>query len=296
VTWEELANDYLAVHRGTVGTRISVWTALSQFIAHLPWEVQEVHQLTARHLTVYQAWLTRQNLEPTTVYSRFLEVRVLLRWAYERGTLLLLLGQEEDAKHPKRRLMTRYSQQQMQRLLEQPSPSSLMGRFDRFVLELFYGTGLRQQEVARLRLHDLADHGIWVRLGKGGKDRLVPTGPNLQRQMASYLLEIRPGLARQPGQDHLLLNLEGKPLNPMLWARRMQEYARQAGLPVRGLHCLRHAYATHLLEGGARLEDVQRLLGHSSIRTTQIYTQVTAEELLRALRRYHPRYRVRRSK
>lgn len=296
MTLEDLANEFLANQRGAPATRHSTWLALSQFIAHLPWEVEEVHQLTARHLTAYQAWLKRQALEPTTVYSRYLEIRVFLRWAFERGTLLLPLGQDEDQKHPKRRLVSRYSQKQMRRLLEQPPADTLMGRFDRFVLELFYGTGLRQHEAGRLRLHDLADNGIWVRMGKGGKDRLIPTGPRLQGQITAYLQDIRPQLVVRPGLDHLLLNLDGNPLNPKPWARRMQEYARQAGLPARGLHCIRHAYATHLLEGGARLEDVQQLLGHASTRTTQIYTQVTVQELLRAVRRYHPRFQEKRPK
>lgn len=290
MTWEELASDYLASHPCAASTRHSLWLALSQFLAHLPWEVQEVHQLTGRHLTAFRAWLSRQPIEPCTVYSRYLEVRVFLRWAFDRGVLLLPLGQDEEEKHPSRRVFSRYSQEQMRTLLEQP-PTTLLGRCDRFVLELFYGTGLRRQEAGRLRVTDLADIGIWIRLGKGGKDRLVPTGPFLRGQITQYLQEIRPQLQPGPDQNFLLLNLSGQRLDMRVFSQRLRRYSRQAGLPLRGIHGLRHAYATHLLEGGARLEDVQRLLGHSSIRTTQIYTQVTPQELIRAVRKSHPRRR-----
>ena len=76
---EELASTYLANHRGVWGTRFNVWQALSQFLAHLPWEVQQIQQLTERHLTAYRAWLSGQPIEPSTVYSRYLELRVFFR-------------------------------------------------------------------------------------------------------------------------------------------------------------------------------------------------------------------------
>jgi integrase/recombinase XerD len=91
----------------------------------------------------------------------------------------------------------------------------------------------------------------------------------------------------------MLLNTDGNPLNMRAWAHYFRGYARQGGLRARGLHSLRHAYATHLLEGGARLEDLKHLLGHASITTTQIYAQVTVRELIREVRRTHPRARRR---
>lgn len=287
---EELANDYLQSHRGSVPTRIGVWLALTQFIAHLPWQVEQIHQLTERHLISYRAWLAGQNLEPDTKYSRFLELRVFLRWAFDRGVLLLPLGQDLEEKHPGRRWFSRYSQKQIAQLLLQP-PDTPIGRTDRFVLELFYGTGLRRQEMGKLLLTDLTETGVWVRLGKGGKDRLVPIGPSLRDQINYYLQEVRPLFEPKPDQKFLLLNAHGERLTMQIFAHRFREYVRQAGLPPRGLHSLRHAYATHLLENGARLEDIMRLLGHSSIRATQIYTNITAKELRRAVRKTHPRRR-----
>lgn len=292
---EDLATVYLESHHGVWGTRFNEWVALSQFLAHLPWEVQEIQQLNERHLTTYRAWLSVQPVEPYSVYSRYLRVRVFLRWAFREGHLLLPLGQDHDEKRPPNRWISRYSQEQMKILLEQP-PQTLQGRADAFALELLYGTGLRRQEASRLRLTDLTDVGVWIRLGKGGKDRLVPTGPFLRGQIAQYLDKIRPQLSPNSEQSHLLLSLDGERLKMPSLAYRFGVYARQAGLPVRGLHSLRYAYATHLLEGGARMEDVQRLLGHASIRTTQIYTQVTPLELIRAVRKAHPRRRTARAR
>jgi site-specific recombinase XerD len=229
VIWEHLAEEYLGRSTGTTSTRISLWLALSQFLAHLPWEVQKVHQLTRRHLSDYRAWLWRQALEPATMYARYLEIRVFLRWAYNQGAILIKLGEDDEEKNPPRRLFGRYSRAQMRKLLEQPPQDSLRGQLDRFVMELFYGTGLRSEEARRLRLADLVDEGLWVRRGKGGKDRFVPIGPFLADQVQHYLNEIRPRLGPADGQESLLLNTDGNPLNMRAWAHYFKRGPKNGG-------------------------------------------------------------------
>jgi len=161
---------------------------------------------------------------------------------------------------------------------------------DRLVLELLYATGIRVAELCGLDLDDLDRGRRVVRvLGKGAKERSVPYGVPAERALDAWLRDGRPVLTTRTTGRALLLGAKGGRLNPTLVRRLVAEYARAAGLPHTTPHGLRHAAATHLLEGGADLRSVQELLGHSSLSSTQIYTHVSIERLRAAYRQAHPR-------
>jgi site-specific recombinase XerD len=138
------------------------------------------------------------------------------------------------------------------------------------MLELTYSCGLRTAEVVGLRL------AVHV-LGKGGKERIVPLGERAAYAVATYLRDVRPSLARG-ANDTLFLSVRGRALDTSVLRRLM-----------RNPHRLRHAYATHLLEGGADLRTIQELLGHASLSTTQVYSHVDARRLRRVYDSSHPR-------
>ncbi len=146
------------------------------------------------------------------------------------------------------------------------------------ILELTYSCGLRSAEVVGLRLADVDfDQETVHVLGKGGKERVVPLGERAAYAVAVYLREVRPNLARG-ANDSLFLSVRGRSLDTSTLRRLMQNP-----------HRLRHAYATHLLEGGADLRTIQELLGHASLSTTQIYSHVDARRLRRVYDSSHPR-------
>jgi integrase/recombinase XerC len=162
---------------------------------------------------------------------------------------------------------------------------------DTAIMELLYATGIRVSELCGLGLGDL-DHGrrtIRV-LGKGGKERTVPVGLPAERAVARWARDGRPVLVTPDSADALFVGARGRRLDPRT-ARRVV-HARLAAVPTvpdTGPHGLRHAAATHLLEGGADLRSVQEILGHASLATTQIYTHVSVERLTSAFRQAHPR-------
>jgi integrase/recombinase XerC len=161
---------------------------------------------------------------------------------------------------------------------------------DRLVLEMLYATGIRVAELCGLDLDDLDRSRRVVRVfGKGAKERSVPYGVPAERALDAWLCDGRPVLDRGTTGRALLLGAKGGRLNPTLVRRLVAEYSRAAGLPHTTPHGLRHAAATHLLEGGADLRSVQELLGHSSLSSTQIYTHVSIERLRAAYRQAHPR-------
>lgn len=270
--------------------------AFTGFASQVPTE--DVRALTSRHLAAYQAWLQQQQqLVPTTRYRRWRIVYCLLRWAVQRQYLLLHPGEGLEMRKPEAPLpRALWSQEQVRKLLECPSPYTVMGQRDRFLWELLYGTGLRRREMVRLDVEDYVREtsSLRVRQGKNRKDRFVPLGDHLIGLMEHYLLTVRPALNPGPGQVALLIDSQGgRRLCHNTLHVRLRHYLKRLGWKSGSLHALRHAYATHLLQNGARLEEVRALLGHTQVTTTMIYTHIQPEELLRMYRHTHPRARRR---
>jgi len=162
---------------------------------------------------------------------------------------------------------------------------------DMVVLELLYATGIRVSELCGLDLPDVDRARRTIRvLGKGGKQRTVPVGVPAMRALDRWCAVGRPMLASARSGAALLLGARGGRLNVRV-ARRIVHaaLANVPGVADTGPHGLRHAAATHLVEGGADLRSVQEILGHASLATTQIYTHVSAERLIKTYRRAHPR-------
>jgi len=161
---------------------------------------------------------------------------------------------------------------------------------DKAILELFYGTGMRLSELARLDVGDLNVMGRSVRvLGKGDKERVLPLGKKLIASMKTYLAT-RDAASFRESDDALFVNREGRRLSrrgiQLRVAKRLKDVSEKEKLSP---HVLRHTFATHLLDRGADLEAVKELLGHSSLSTTQVYTHLTMDHLKRVYRRSHPR-------
>jgi integrase/recombinase XerD len=181
---------------------------------------------------------------------------------------------------------------EVERLLAQPDTSTLRGFRDRVLLEVLYSTALRREELANLCLDDVdIDTGyVFVREGKGGKDRVVPLGASVCDWVRSYLVDIRP---RWPGAgaDHaLFLNRWGRGIAPgAVWAI-VHKHAQGAGLSKAvATHTFRHSCATHMLRNGAPIRQLQEMLGHASLETTQLYTRVTINDLRAMHAKFHPR-------
>jgi integrase/recombinase XerC len=162
---------------------------------------------------------------------------------------------------------------------------------DAAIMELLYGTGIRVSELCGLDLGDLDEERHTVRvLGKGGRERTVPAGIPAVRAVSAWAREGRPVIVGPRSGFALFLGARGGRIDPRT-ARRVVHASTAAvpGTPDIGPHGLRHAAATHLLEGGADLRSVQEILGHASLTSTQIYTHVSVERLQSAYRQAHPR-------
>ena len=192
------------------------------------------------------------------------------------------------------------TKREMARLLAAPDRLTPLGRRDRAMMEVLYATGIRNAELRGLQVRDadLARGVVQIRNGKNGMDRLVPLGRAAGAVLREYLEETRPQLLGRRGPDAaleetLFLSKTGRPLLTLGVIAPIRRHARRAGIrkPVTP-HVLRHSCATHMLQGRADLRHIQVLLGHRSVATTQIYTQVEVTDLKKVHRRCHPRERA----
>ena len=181
---------------------------------------------------------------------------------------------------------------EVESLLDAPDTATPLGLRDRAIVETLYGSGLRVSELCSLKTQEVNMKEGWVRvLGKGSKERMVPIGKQALKWIAEYLEEVRTGWVRAGRRrDELFLNRRGGKLTRIRVWMIIQECAKKAGMDRNiGPHTLRHCFATHLREGGASLRDVQEMLGHASLATTQIYTHVDRRRLTDIYRKFHPR-------
>jgi len=249
---------------------------LSAFALWLEDHRLELDDVDTRVLADYVTGLGsgRRRLAPATIARRLAAIRSFLRFTFGPTRV------PDAALAPRRprRLPDAPKAAEIEALLELADGDSPLALRNRALLEVLYSGGLRSAEAVGLDLADVDFEREALHIhGKGGKDRVVPLGEEAAHQLARYLRDGRPVLARD-GVDALFLSARGRRLDTST-IRRL----------VRHPHRLRHAFATHLLEGGADLRTIQELLGHSSLSTTQVYSHVDARRLRRVYDRSHPR-------
>ena len=180
---------------------------------------------------------------------------------------------------------------QMNKLLLSPDINTYIGIRDRAIMELLYTTAIRNSELRHLKLTDLnlRDGEVFIYQGKGGKDRFVPVGKIAKEFLEIYLDKARPVLCKQVDNPYVFLSFRGKKLGNNSLQDLTQRYGKKAGLTGVCPHTFRHTCATHLLKNKAPIRYIQKLLGHASISSTQIYTHVAIEDLKEVVRKCHPR-------
>ncbi|MBW7905591.1 MAG: tyrosine recombinase XerC [Phycisphaerae bacterium] len=181
--------------------------------------------------------------------------------------------------------------EQIERLFANCETNTLLGSRDRAILETLYSTGMRVSELIMLNVADVDLGASIVRVhGKGKKERVIPLGPGAVRAIIHYLDLRRAANLSRMDADALFINKHGQRLSTRSVRRKLDKYLLEAGLDLSvSPHTLRHSFATHMLQRGADLRSVQELLGHQSLSTTQIYTQIAGEKTREDYAKAHPR-------
>lgn len=202
----------------------------------------------------------------------------------------------EYAKEPEELPRNILTESEMTKILKQPDTNTIKGYRDRVILEVLYSTGIRKGELENIKLSDvnMEEGYLLIRLGKGQKDRVVPLGKIACEMVYNYIIGIRSEIIRKPYKDndqgYLFPNYKGGKFYHLTTWEVVTYYAKKAGFRKKITpHCFRHTCATHMLKNGANIRHLQEMLGHASIKTTQIYTRVTIGDLKEVHKKYHPR-------
>tara|TARA_B110001454_G_scaffold155743_1_gene145040 strand:- start:295 stop:846 length:552 start_codon:yes stop_codon:yes gene_type:complete len=181
--------------------------------------------------------------------------------------------------------------QEVDALIAAPDINTLAGVRDLAMLELMYATGLRVSELVSLKMSAVnLEVGYLRTLGKGAKERIVPIGDIAKTTIENYVINARPLFQKKYTSEDLFLTRFGNAMTRQGFWKILKKYSIKAKIVgIVSPHALRHAFATHLLERGADLRSVQKMLGHADISSTQIYTHVLRERMREVHERFHPR-------
>ena len=273
----------------------------------------DVTALTPQLLADYQGWLYQARSRYGRPYGLMSQI-VMLNSVQVFGKYLVasgrLLRNPAEAlklpREPKRLPGTILTPKEVKRLLNQPDTSTVLGFRDRTMYEVLYSTGLRISELIGMRAEHLvlpasvpasagAGEGssLFVPESKHYKDRYVPLGATARRYLAEYLDQVRPALARKNSGDVVFLSRCNRMLDDSGVQLKLRIYARRAGIEKHlTVHVFRHTLATEMLRRGADLRQIQELLGHRQLTTTQLYTHIVSGELKRVQAHCHPREQV----
>jgi integrase/recombinase XerD len=258
--------------------------------------------VTREMVELYQGYLSRSRKDNGEPYSIRYRNRILstlkgfFAWLAKNHYILYNPAAElelprESAQIPRNILSTA----EVEAIMMQVDLSWPLGLRDRAMLETLYSTGIRSFELCRLKCKDIySDNGVLlVREGKGRKDRMIPIGERALVWVEKYKNDLRPALVTKLDEEVLFLSNTGNPFNPRNLSRIVSEYIKAAGIEKEGAcHMFRHTMATLMLENGADIRYIQQILGHASLDTTQIYTQVSIKKLKEVHTNTHPAARL----
>lgn len=272
--------------------------ALRKFIAWADERgLDDPREITKPMLERYQRYLfyyRKNDGSPLTItmqYQYLAPLKTWFKWMSRAHHILANPAADLDLpKQPKRLPRSVPSVAEVEAILAEADPGTVQGLRDRVLLEVLYATGLRRMELPGVSVYDAdLNRGLlWVRHGKGRRERVVPLGERAIAWLDKYQTESRPQLLAAD-TDALFLTDYGEPVSPEYVAAKVKRYMRFAGIDKPGsTHLLRHACATHMLEGGADIRFIQEMLGHANLETTEIYTHVSIDKLIAVHKATHP--------
>ena len=292
--------NFMSVEKGSSGNTVAAYkNDLQQFDGYITtingngkphdWENLE------RSLIVdYLLTLRKKNYAEATVARKVAAIKSFFQYLQAEGTIRRNPAESLESPRVGRSLPKPLSVTEIDELLEQPlKRNTPEGKRDRAMLELLYATGLRVTELVSLDVDDMNMSAPYVRCtGKGSKERTIPIHEQAAAAVREYMDNGRAALVKNRKESALFVNRRGERLTRQGFWLILKQYAKEANITTSVTpHTLRHSFATHMLRGGAPLRNVQELLGHANISTTQVYTQIANEHVRQVYEKAHPRAR-----
>jgi integrase/recombinase XerC len=250
------------------------------------------------HITIRE-WLSElhnANKQKSSIARKLAALRTFFQFLMREGVIESNPAKMVSTPRLEKKLPSHLSVEDMVRFIETPDIQTDLGKRDRAILEMLYGTGMRVSELTKLNLRDIDFKNRTVRVtGKRRKQRIIPFTEPAGEATLVYLTTVRHSFLHnapvtERDEQALFLNYQGTRITTRSVGRMVDKYITLcAGIHDISPHSLRHSFATHLLDNGADLRHIQELLGHARISTTQIYTHVSMEKLIEVYDKYHPK-------
>lgn len=290
VTEKGASENTLAAYRNDLGQFAEFLTDYSTLKSDQP--PAEWREINKNHIVDYMLAMKERGYASSTIARKVAATKSFFHFLKDEGAVADDPTLKLESPKVKKHLPKAISIEEVEQLLAEPTKSDTpKGLRDTALLETLYATGLRVSEIVSLNLEDVdLETATIYCIGKGDRERVVPVYDQAAETIAIYLERGRPALVHDSEEKALFLNHRGQRLTRQgLWLI-IKQYVETVGIEGDVTpHTLRHSFATHMLHGGAKLRDVQKLLGHANISTTQIYTQVTQDHLREAYNVAHPR-------
>jgi len=288
--WYEYLRYEKVVSKHTLRAYISDVTGFIGFLNQHHEKAPGLNDLSEANIRDFRAWMSRRTMDGASAATRARQlsgVKNFLSWLDKQGIMHNAAAKTVRSPKLPHKLPRPLSERQSFQITDVPAGEGWTGERDRALFTLLYGCGLRIDEALGLDITDLPRDGFVRVRGKGNKERQVPVLDIVNVAIDRYRA-VCP-FTEESGRP-LFLGVQGKRLHQGVAQKVMRDMRRALGLPETATpHALRHSFATHLLQNGANLREIQELLGHASLSTTQRYTEVDAKELIRVYKSAHPR-------
>ena len=285
--------NYLLVEKGLAAYTIESYSQdLTRFFDFLNQKgIDDISKTDTAIILSHLIDLRKNGLEPRSRARHLVTLRGFYRFLNEEKILSHNPVKLVDMPKSSLKLPDVLSISEIQQLLGAVETITPLGKRNAAMLELLYAAGLRVSELIHIKLNDVNLEMGFVRVfGKGAKERIVPIGTHANEKINDFIISGRPLLLKGMASHTLFVARAGKPMTRQGFWKILKQYGIKAGLTKTITpHTLRHSFASHLLEGGADLRSVQLMLGHVDISTTQIYTHVAREQLIKIHQKFHPR-------
>ncbi len=292
--------QHLTVIRYAPGTIKRHGYFLKRFLAYLEEQgVHEIAQITKDTIQDYQECIyetVNSRGEPNSVFhqnNNLKAIKGFFRFLVEHNYLVSDPARDISyARTPRRLPRSILTGPEAKKVIHAPNTKTATGYRDRAIMEVFYSTGIRRNELINLQLVDVDYHEGFVRVnsGKGLKDRVVPIGKIACRYLENYVKVVRPMLVIDPTDNHLFLSMNGTKISENRVWQLIKIYGNKTKIKKNiTTHTFRHTCATLMLRNKANIRHIQELLGHSSLESTQVYTRVSITDLKEVHSKCHPR-------
>lgn len=292
---EQSINQYISylhnVKKASENTILSYKRDLTKMSLFLSKKgITDVRFVAMTDLEEYIAALREQKLAATTISRNIAAMKAFFMYLYNEKIVDTDVAVKLKSPKIEKKIPEIMTMDEVVRLLEQPNGDSPKEIRDKAMLELLYATGIRVTELIQLKVSDINMSMGFILCRDAHKERVIPFGSEAKNALLKYLGDVRDSMLTEGDNEILFVNCSGTPMSRQGFWKLIKYYTKKAGITSDITpHTLRHSFAAHLVENGADLKSVQKMLGHSDLSTTQIYANINHNRIREVYAKAHPR-------